>query len=45
MAEYVVDVVAPVLFFLGVAAWFLIIVGSCGAVALVYWLRELWRKR
>ncbi|QOP65125.1 membrane protein [Arthrobacter phage Adumb2043] len=31
-------------FVLGVAAWAAIMLGSVGAVAAVYWLRERWRK-
>ncbi|QOP65194.1 membrane protein [Arthrobacter phage Tuck] len=36
---------APVLFVLGVISWAVILVGSCAAVAAVYWLRERWWKR
>lgn len=28
-----------------IGLWFGILVGSCAGVALVCWLRELWRKR
>lgn len=45
MAEFIAGVAAPVLFFLGVLSWALIILGSIAAVAAVYWIGERWRKR
>jgi hypothetical protein len=45
MLDYLTGVAAPVLFFLGVLWWFLILVGSVAAVALVYTIREWWAKR
>jgi hypothetical protein len=45
MAEYITGLAAPVLFWLAVLAWFLILVGSVAAVALVYMIREWWAKR
>ncbi|QPX62397.1 membrane protein [Arthrobacter phage Lizalica] len=32
------------LFALGVLAWALVLLGSVGAVAAVYWIGERWRK-
>lgn len=34
-----------VMFLIGVASWFVILVGSVAAVAAVYWIRERWWKR
>lgn len=45
MAEFIVGVAAPLLFLIAVVAWFLILVGSVAAVALVYWIRDTWKKR
>ncbi|QIG58542.1 hypothetical protein PQE18_gp64 [Arthrobacter phage DrSierra] len=45
MAEFITGIAAPVLFFLGVLSWALIILGTVGAVAAVYWIGERWRKR
>lgn len=45
MAEYITGVAAPILFFLGIGLWFLILVGSVALVALVYGLRDAWKRR
>ncbi|UIW13322.1 membrane protein [Arthrobacter phage Crewmate] len=34
-----------VLFALGVASWAVILIGSCAAVAAVYWIGDRWWKR
>ncbi|UYL87672.1 membrane protein [Arthrobacter phage VResidence] len=45
MVEFMTGLAAPVLFLLGVLYCFVILVGSVALVALVYWLRDLWKKR